>query len=1122
MIVGLDKQKKNQLLEQAYQTLDYNKGVLLDAVLTPPLNSKEAEEWLDKGEWLTLATKIQAEKILFLNNDPIIIFCQKSEVLSEEQLFNLLRQAWCMSRPKFLFLALPNELLVYSLDQLGNEKISNSERIKPLQKVERVVDVLEKLMEFRREEIETGQLFEGNRFGNSNDRVDKRLINDLKRVRDSLLNLAIDGKKLESKIVHSILGRSIFIRYLEDRGILTLKYFEDLAENKEYWQALLKNKNEKPSFSPSGKPHWFDLVLQDKDFTYALFEKLSQDFNGDMFPDVEIEKKEVQQPHLALLRKFLLGDTDAGQPTLFFWEYDFEIIPIELISSIYEEFYHKGTVDDKATHYTPSVLVEYVVAEVLTKSVLETNPKILDPACGSGIFLVEAFRRVARYTLQKRFEELNGEEISPKQIREDLKKILSNQIYGVEINQEAARITAFSLYLAYLNYQEPKDILVNKRLPKLLYQANIAKNENYYQTIVNENFFCLLEGEKVILEDKLNLNKKFKGRKTAEKLLACENLLPFSMNFFNVIIGNPPWGDINKKSSEEMKEVKEQVESWCSTFNWFVGNRELSQAFIGRSLTLLQKEGVCGLLLPIGVFLKRSSNSLLFRTNWLENCTLQKIVNFTHVRNVYFSASAPFAFVYYKFIKPTFDHWFEYWSAKKTILAQNTKLVRLSYNDLHQVNQYEVLEKDYLWKVYWWGSHRDANLITTLSLNKTLQNIITEKKLPKPGRGFQGVQPNGKIVSSLWLKDYKQLPNTLFKRYGHISTSMLVSPPEQVHFRGIEHVYHGIRLLVSRGIKQEGEKKGQIIARLEDLTFCFTNAFHGIRLDKLEDWERKIIIGILWSSLARYYFFMTANNWGVWHYELYLVELLTLPVRFPNNEQLKNQIINIVERLQQFNINELNISESYFDIDELEKELDKNVFKLYNLSESQQDLILDMCETGIENFYKSLTTELTEPVEYFPKATIGTVADLPKLREEEKGLEGYLYAFLKMWNYELEPIGEFYWRVVRPNRLPIIAILFTTQEKGSTPIDFISSEEEWESMLKKCTQYLLQTENNPEKYLTQKIFVEGIIRIVSNTEIIIIKSDEKRLWTRSTAREDAEATKLKATFLQEEEILLKS
>src|SRR5271157_4833033 len=204
----------------------------------------------------------------------------------------------------------------------------------------------------------------------------------------------------------------------------------------------------------------FLRVLQNKEFTYALFEQLADDFNGDTFP-IEVGEREcIQQEHLDKLRGFLMGSTSAQQE-LFFFAYRFNVIPIELISTIYEEFYNERTGKDRnqGSHYTPPALVEFVLAHTLTPDVLAKKPRVLDPACGSGIFLVESFRRMVRY--------LWKEQGNNRVTRLQLRRILRDQIAGIDINEEAVRVAAFSLYLAFLHYQKPREINADRRMHTL-------------------------------------------------------------------------------------------------------------------------------------------------------------------------------------------------------------------------------------------------------------------------------------------------------------------------------------------------------------------------------------------------------------------------------------------------------------------------------------------------------------------------------------------------------------------------------------------------------------------------------------------------------------------------------
>ncbi|MCL1982542.1 MAG: N-6 DNA methylase [Clostridiales bacterium] len=184
-----------------------------------------------------------------------------------------------------------------------------------------------------------------------------------------------------------------------------------------------------------------------------------------MFPGVDEEEKNVTQEHLTLIQDLLYGDAGI-QKHIFFYSYNFDVVPLDLISSIYEEFYSEDR-QKKArrdgAYYTPSVLAELTESRVLTTEELVKQSRVLDPACGSGIFLVEAFRRIVRYEWNK-----NGERLDFK----TLKKILSDQIAGIEVNEEAARIAAFSLCLALLHYLPTpaiiEQIAQGNKLPTLL------------------------------------------------------------------------------------------------------------------------------------------------------------------------------------------------------------------------------------------------------------------------------------------------------------------------------------------------------------------------------------------------------------------------------------------------------------------------------------------------------------------------------------------------------------------------------------------------------------------------------------------------------------------------------
>ncbi|HHU55132.1 MAG TPA: N-6 DNA methylase, partial [Acholeplasmataceae bacterium] len=279
-----------------------------------------------------------------------------------------------------------------------------------------------------------------------------------------------------------IILRLIFIRFLIDRGVdLNYKKFNsDIAKSRDY---LLE-------------------VMESKDELYSLFSHLKRKFNGNLFElykDIKSGKSEcdiLDSSSLAVLRDFMSGELvlDTGQYSLFPL-YDFNIIPIELISAIYERFLGEVKQKEDKAFYTPPYLVDYVLDQTI-KPHLKNNLTctVLDPACGSGIFLVQTARNLIENSL---YEEENI-------IYDDLLvNIVTNNIFGIDKNSEAIDVAIFSIYLTVLDYKDPKT-LKDFKLPML-------KGKNF--------FVCDFFSEEVdyLLRDK----------------------------HFDFIIGNPPWGRVD-------------------------------------------------------------------------------------------------------------------------------------------------------------------------------------------------------------------------------------------------------------------------------------------------------------------------------------------------------------------------------------------------------------------------------------------------------------------------------------------------------------------------------------------------------------------------------------------------
>jgi hypothetical protein len=1077
-----------QLLDAVYTRLGFTDGDLLSAAEKP--NADTSPAWVDKGDWLALAKKIGAEKVFFVDTYPIIVFAEQ-KTADPAEWFRWFNSIWCMARPQLLFLARDGELSVFNLTKQParrGEKPDRYDRL--LEVVHATADIQDQLHRYRRDQVESGRLFEDNRFG-FEDRADRALVRDLAKVRKALIDAG-----LAPAYAHALIGRSIFIRYLEDRRVLTEPFFRRIAKgDAQSWVPILNEAKEANLDFGVGQPIFYPSILTNKAFTYRLFSQLAERFNGDMFPVDPAEQQAVTKKHLTLLHRFLLGGKDEN---LFFFAYRFDIIPIELISSIYEMFFspEKKKKRDEGSFYTPSALVDFVLSQTLTADVLAETPRVLDPACGSGIFLVEAFRRIVRYRVGKNRRPLTSEE---------LREILRQQIAGIDINLEAIRVAAFSLYLAMLHYLDPPDILQHK-LPGLISAARPKANpQRYYDILIAEDAFRV---EETVSEDAIRKR--------------------FLSNCADVVVGNPPWGAPKSNEPEAIRSDGGIV--WCAQRNLSVGDKERSQTFLHRTVDLLREGGRAGLLVSTGVFFKRHKNTKLFRQQWLENVTLQKVVNFAAVRNAFFRRTgdegesrsegsiAPFAAVVFEKRPAAEENYFVYWSAKESAFVRRVQAVVLNRADLTVASQDEYQRDDTLWKIYWWGSHRDAALIRRLRFEKTIQNVFD----PNNDRLQSGFKEVSRDKSSGWLQKFKEFPTKLFRRYGPLPEHDFVRPPTHIERRRDRKLYEGPRLLIKRGVGTDELAKGRIVARYETAPFCFRHSIYVLLLTAEEETRAKVALAILWSSLTRYYLFMTSGTWGLWHDEVLKETLAVIPVRFPKSAAQTNRIIKIVDTLREIPeeadslfVNGLPKMERDAKIRELEGQLDKAVYDLFELSEEERERIDEICGLGLDLFYRGMDSAAVKPLDWPDTlAPFGRRADLSNSVADQNEIGRYLSTFLDLWEPQLrDQAGQFRWRVVRPlGASTMLAAIFQTETAAAPlPSSAETDEQAWVQILNRLSDSSLQP------LQARRVYIDGLIRIVTDEDIVIIKRNERRLWTKSSARDDAEATMVMAMELGQQQ-----
>ncbi len=1044
------------LLDEVYEKLDYQSGDLFDVGINR--SSVGIENYISKGQWLDTCFSINSrnqfhiDKIFFVQDNPIIVFVD-ANTIEQEKIFNVYNEVWSLARPRLVFVQNDSAITVYDL---ASNPARSNEDLTPLSKtINEAKQILKELKRYRRESIESGTVFGDEHFDSVNKRADLSLINDLKQARSRLFDHGLNGENL--KYAHALIGRSIFIRYLEDRGVLTKEYFTKVAKGNKKWLNIIETPIEATFYRIDMKSLIFPRILADRDLTFHLFKKIAEDFNGDTFNTDETEEQIVNQTHLNLLQNFLIGEGKDAQLPLFLWAYRFDVIPIDLISSIYEEFYHSENLidsktqklkDGKGTHYTPSSLVEFVLAQTLTLDVLKKRPRVLDPACGSGIFLVESFRRMVRYELfvkNKKVLDL-----------EELLHILKTQIAGIEINSEAVKIAAFSLYLSLLHYLNPPSILsyVKKggKLPYLIWHGQ--KKENHFNILLESNSFD---------EDKTEL--------------------VFQRNSFDLVVGNPPWGSPGTGDLQGREALK-SIEEWCKVKGIEFPDKEPSHAFLFRAIDYLKPGGLSSLLVSSGVLLKFSRISNNYKQQLLSQSTLKSVVNFSHVRRVFFSgAISPFVLIRLEKKAPHSGSLIDYLSLKKSGIIEKNKIVLIDKNDFKKI-KYEHTKVNDIWKIFYWGNEHDFNLISSIRRFELLKEYCDLENCA------QGFQEANKSKNSNWLLDYKEIPIKYFQnKYGSFDLSnredllKLSSIPPKVKVRGKAAMYDGQRILIKRGVAQKNTSpKGQVIARIESDRFAFRHSIICIKLNSKSTIDYETTIGIMWSSLFRYYMFMTASTWGTWREEIHLNEVLDFPIANPSKSEA-TQIGKIVKGLQEEHRND----DQFFTLKDetklrlLEEELDNKVFDLYQLTPFERTLIRNRCNYDIDYYYRGTKSLANEPI------------------RKESELDSYIASFRSHWSLTLEPHEYFDSRIMMSADKSMLGVVFMLRSsKAEITINYKDDPniDDFESLL--------------SNKVSRDVYTEGLFRRVSDDQIIIIKYNKKGNWTETEAKTDAEATLLHA------------
>ncbi|KPV52014.1 hypothetical protein SE17_17980, partial [Kouleothrix aurantiaca] len=371
--------------------------------------------------------------------------------------------------------------------------------------------------------------------------VDTAFLHEIEGWRELLAkNIAIWNPELSQRelnyAVQMTLDRIIFLRIAEDRGIETYGQLQGLLGGGQVYKQLVEQFRRADDRYNSGLFHFAK-------------EKGRDDPDG-LTPGLYID----EEPLKKVIRNLYYPDSP----------YEFSVMPVELLGRVYEQFLgkvihlnakHEAVVEEKpevrkagGVYYTPAYIVEYIVKHTVGTLLEGKTPKdaaklrIVDPACGSGSFLLGAYQHLLDWHLAQyvaagptkhKKELVQGPSGEWRLTSAERKRILLNNIYGVDIDAQAVEVTKLSLSLKVLEGENSATLGTQMRMFQERALPSLENNIKCGNSLIGSDFYDQQEMTLLGEEEQYRIN-----------VFDWEEGFPEIMRAggFDAVIGNPPYG----------------------------------------------------------------------------------------------------------------------------------------------------------------------------------------------------------------------------------------------------------------------------------------------------------------------------------------------------------------------------------------------------------------------------------------------------------------------------------------------------------------------------------------------------------------------------------------------------
>ncbi|TAL43035.1 MAG: SAM-dependent methyltransferase [Methylovulum sp.] len=696
--------------------------------------------------------------------------------------------------------------------------------------------------------FETGQFWAQVPTINRKSTVDQKLLSDLESLERDLVKANLDRSAAQA-----LIGRVIFTQYLIDREIVSSACLKELCGQSE-----------------------LPTILRDRMATGQLFTWLSQTFNGDMFPPSSASNTPAID-HLRRVADFLEAvDPVSGQKNLF--PYQFDIIPVELISSIYEQFAHaESRIDNRRSseaikngvHYTRLSLVSLVLDEVMDG--LTGKESVLDLTCGSGVFLVEALRRLVR---------ADGQPLS----RDLIRSTLYHQVYGVDISEAAVRVAAFSLYLAAIELDP------DPQPPQSL----------KFQPLI---------GKTLLIGDAHTIEQSDDGKTVLTT--------PSGLKQFDLIVGNPPWSFKGKMGTEARRKIR--------TAGVPVQPRGEGLDFVLRAVEFSHEKTRFGVVLSAMPFFSRSGTGMAAARHVMRLLAPITLVNLSNLSGWLFATAAMPAVVLFARHRPQRPDQVTVVQIPWTASGARTHTFEVSPNDIINLSITDIEAQPITLKAATVGRRRDLMLLQMVSKSHFSLEARLRELNAKLNVGLtRGSQ--AKETPQLFGLEVLEVGDV---RHFRVPISLPLWGSSKAERARSRDTYRAPLLIV----KETFNEMPRVVSAVAERDLVFTNALFGASFPANHREAAHIVSAILSSSFATWFFLMSSSEFGIKIRRLTRHDVALLPT--PDlaevvRSEAGKHLLQIENKLQQQDATE-----------EDWQALDEAVFDLYDLDATDRVIVRD-------------------------------------------------------------------------------------------------------------------------------------------------------------------------------------